>query len=125
MTGVTGHCLTACGERRVLKGHDFSRAVSGIGSISALAAEGCSWGTSSETMHFSAACLAPEGWFSGRFGFHHVPSYTAHGLQHFGSRNHLADMPLRMVGNMDERAADAGRQLLAAHATEDVEVCAG
>jgi hypothetical protein len=43
-------------------------------------------------------------------------------LQHFGRRHHLAHMPLRMIGHVDERAANRGRQLLAAYPAKRVEI---
>jgi hypothetical protein len=57
--------------------------------------------------------------------FRSLPLYPAHGLQHFGGGDHLADMPLRVIGHVDKRAPDAGGQLLAAHSAEDVEVRCG
>jgi hydrogenase maturation protein HypF len=48
-------------DRSSVTGHDFSRAIRGIESTLALAAGGCCWGSSLETMPFSAARSAPEG----------------------------------------------------------------
>src|SRR5208283_4861489 len=47
------------------------------------------------------------------------------GSQHLGCRNHLPHMPLRVVGHVDQRAANRGRELLAAHMANDVEVGRG
>ena len=58
---------------------------------------------------------------SSRCGLLLVPQ----GLEDFGGGDDLADVALGVVGDMDQRAADGGGQLLAAHAAKDVEVGAG
>ena len=43
-------------------------------------------------------------------------------LEHFGCCNHLPSMALGVVGYVNERAANRGWQLFAAHATRGVEI---
>ena len=43
-------------------------------------------------------------------------------LQYLGGCDDLPYVPLRMVGDMNQRAADGGGQLLAAHTAKDIEI---
>ena len=58
---------------------------------------------------------------SSRCGLLLVPQ----GLEDFGGGDNLADVALGVVGDMDQRPADGGGQLLATDAAKDVEVGAG
>jgi len=53
--------LQAAEKLIVLKGHDFSRAVTTAKSTGPLGPEGWFLGSSDQVRPFSAACLAPEG----------------------------------------------------------------
>jgi hypothetical protein len=48
----------------------------------------------------------------------------AHGLEHLRRRHYLADVPLRMVGHMNERAPNRRRHLLAPDSAEGIHVFA-
>ena len=47
------------------------------------------------------------------------------GFEHLGGGDDLADMALGMIGDVDERSADAGGKLFAADAAESVEIGGG